>query len=354
MKVSVLDLVPLREGQSYKEALEAMIRLAKKVESLGYHRYWIAEHHNTPSIASSATQLIIQHALANTKTIKVGSGGIMLPNHSPFIIAEQFGTLDVLYPNRVDLGLGRAPGTDMYTARAIRRNDDPDPHFPEDLEELQGYFEGINPVQAYPAPGRNVPIYILGSSTDSAYLAARLGLPYSFAAHFAPTLMEEAISIYRSKFRPSEYLDSPYVILGANAIVANSNVEAKKLSTTQIQSFLNIVTGQSKGLLPPVENEEEIWDNYIKTHKVPHFGPIAFQNKDIINQERRVVREMTRISFIGDKDTVKKQIEELRSRVEFDELIVNSYIYDEEAQHKSYELLAEVVKEINTGRKDEV
>ncbi|WP_370520047.1 LLM class flavin-dependent oxidoreductase [Gemella sp. GH3] len=270
MKFSVLNLVPLRQEQTYKEVMDGMIRLAKHVESLSYERYWIAEHHNMKYIASSATQLLIQHTLSQTNNIRVGSGGIMLPNHSPYIIAEQFGTLETLYPNRVDLGLGRAPGTDMYTARAIRRTDNLNPNFADDIDLLQEYFEGDGEVKAYPAAKLEVPLYILGSSTDSAYLAASLGLPYSFASHFAPSMMEEAISIYRSNFKPSKVLTKPYVILCANAILADSDEEAQKLATTQLQSFIGIVTGNSKGLLPPLENDESVWENFVSSYKGYH------------------------------------------------------------------------------------
>lgn len=345
MKLSVLNLVPLRQGDSYKDAMDAMIRLAKKVEDFGYERYWIAEHHNMRSIASSATQLLIQHTLANTEKIRVGSGGVMLPNHSPYLVAEQYGTLETLYPNRVDLGLGRAPGTDIPTARALRRTEDLKPDFERDLAELRGYFKGSNYVQAYPAHGLYMPFYILGSSTDSAYLAAKLGLPYSFAAHFAPAMMENAVAIYRRYFTPSAVLDKPYVILGANAILADTDEEAKKLSTTMLQSFLNIITSEQKGLMPPLQSEEAVWREFIATNKVPHFGPIAFEHDSIISHEKEVVENMTKVSFIGSKETVAKQIKDLQNRVHFDELMINSYIYDEEAQHHSYELLAEVVKE---------
>ena len=345
MKVSVLNLVPLRHGESFKDAMDAMVRLAKRVEDLGYTRYWIAEHHNMRSIASSATQLLIQHTLANTKKIRVGSGGVMLPNHSPYLIAEQYGTLETLYPNRVDLGLGRAPGTDVPTAMALRRTKDLKTDFERDLAELSGYFKGSNYVQAYPAHGLYLPFYILGSSTDSAYLAAKLGLPYSFAAHFAPAMMENAIAIYNRYFQPSAILDKPYVILGVNAILADTDEEAKRLSTTMIQSFLNIVTSNQKGLMPPLQSEEAVWREFIATNKVPHFGPITFEIDDLISHEKEIVEKMTKVSFIGSKETVVKQIKDLQKRVKFEELIVNSYIYDEEAQYHSYKLLAEVIEE---------
>ena len=345
MKVSVLNLVPLRHGESFKDAMDAMVRLAKRVEDLGYTRYWIAEHHNMRSIASSATQLLIQHTLANTKKIRVGSGGVMLPNHSPYLIAEQYGTLETLYPNRVDLGLGRAPGTDVPTAMALRRTKDLKTDFERDLAELSGYFKGSNYVQAYPAHGLYLPFYILGSSTDSAYLAAKLGLPYSFAAHFAPTMMENAIAIYNRYFQPSAILDKPYVILGVNAILADTDEEAKRLSTTMIQSFLNIVTSNQKGLMPPLQSEEAVWREFIATNKVPHFGPIAFEIDNLISHEKEIVEKMTKVSFIGSKESVAKQIKDLQKRVKFEELIVNSYIYDEKAQYHSYKLLAEVIEE---------
>lgn len=346
MKLSVLNLAPLRSGENFKDAIDAMVRLAQKTEQLGYERYWVAEHHNTKSVASSATQLLIQHTLANTKNIRVGSGGVMLPNHSPYLVAEQYGTLETLYPGRVDLGLGRAPGTDYNTARAIRRDTNRELDFKKEILELSGYFKDTRPVHAYPAAGLDVPFYILGSSTDSAYLAAELGLPYSFASHFAPAMMENAVAIYRHYFKPSDVLKEPYVILGANAVVADTDEEAKILSTTQIQSFLNIITSNPQGMVPPVQSEEAVWKNYIATTKVPHFGPIAFEHDEIVEHEKSVVKQMTKISFIGSKETVKKQISDLKRRVGFDELMINSYIYDEEAQHHSYELLKEAVDEL--------
>lgn len=299
------------------------------------------------SVASSATQLLIKHTLENTEQIRVGSGGVMLPNHSPYIVAEQYGTLETLYPNRVDLGLGRAPGTDYNTARAIRRVANRELDFKKEVIELSEYFKDSRPVHAYPAAGLEVPLYILGSSTDSAYLAAELGLPYSFASHFAPAMMENAVAIYRHYFKPSDVLKEPYVILGANAIVADTDEEAQELSTTQLQSFLNIVTNNPQGLVPPVKSADIVWKNYVAATKVPHFGPIAFEHDEIIDHEKTIVEGMTKISFIGSKETVKKQIENLQRKVEFDELMINSYIYDENAQHYSYELLAEVVKELN-------
>lgn len=347
MKVSVLNLATLRKDETYKDAIDKMVRLAKKIESLGYERLWIAEHHNMKYIASSATQLLIQQALINTEKIRVGAGGVMLPNHSPYIVAEQYGTLETLFPGRVDLGLGRAPGTDVDTAMAIRRNTrGREFYFGDEIEEIQGYFKGTNRVHAYPAEGLDVPIYILGSTTDSAYLAAKLGLPYSFASHFAPGQMEKAVEIYRSNFKPSEYLEKPYVILGVNVILADTNEEAKKLSTTQLRMFTNIITGKSEGLFPPVENEDEVWKSVIEAKGVPHFGPVKFEADSLIKHEKAVVDHMSSIKFVGDMETAKEQIRELQKRVEFEEIMSVSYIYDEEAHLHSCELLAKVVSEI--------
>ncbi|MFK8242264.1 MULTISPECIES: LLM class flavin-dependent oxidoreductase [unclassified Facklamia] len=344
MQISILNLAPLRQGESFRDAMNSLVRLAQVAEKLGYERYWIAEHHNTSTVASSATQLLIQHTLANTQTIRVGSGGVMLPNHSPYLVAEQYGTIETLYPNRLDLGLGRAPGTDLETARAIRRTNNLHTNFPDEIAELQGYFDDTNPVHAYPAAGLSIPFYILGSSLESARLAARLGLPYSFAAHFAPAMMEEAVALYRKLFKPSDKLSEPYVILGANAVVADTDEEAERLATTQTQSFLGLITGESKGLQPPLENNDAVWRDYVKVNVVPHFGPMAFKRDDLINRERSVIENMTKISFVGSPESVSRQIDALKERVHFDELMINSYIYDEKAQHYSYQLLAEIVK----------
>lgn len=342
MKLSILNLVPVREGQNYQLAMQAMIKLAQHAEQLGVERYWIAEHHNMKHLASSATSLLIQHTLANTKTLKVGSGGVMLPNHSPYIVAEQYGTLATLYPNRVELGLGRAPGTDMRTARALRRTMD-NHDFPTDIAELRGYFANTNPVSAYPAAGLDVPFYILGSSTESAYLAAELGLPYAFASHFAPRMLEEAVAIYRRYFKPSEHLAKPYVIIGVNAIVADSDEEAESLATSQTQFFLNVVTDTQQSLQPPVANDDEVWKNHKKAQFPPHFGPVDFDEMPLYNQERAVVEQMTACSVIGSPESVAEQLKSLREQVEFDEIMAVTYIFDEEKQAKSYRLLKEIV-----------
>ena len=349
MKYSILNLVPIKNDNGYQKAYQEMIDLAKKAEDWGYERYWIAEHHNAKIFASSATQLLIEKTLANTNKIQVGSGGVMLPNHTPYIVAEQYGMLERMYPGRVNLGLGRAPGTDMKTAKAIRKNNfNAQNNFEEDIEELQGYFDDTLDVHAYPAAGADVPIYILGSSTNSAHLAAKLGLPYAFASHFAPAQLIEATKIYQREFKPSDFLSKPYTIVGINAYLADTSEEAKYLSTTQTQQMLNIVTGQDKKLLPkPVKSEKQIWHEYIKARYVPHFGPVAFKNEDIVGREKSIVKEMGALTVIGDKETAKKQIKTLQSKVNFDELMVNSYIYDEEKWLKSYRLFSEVMKEMN-------
>lgn len=323
--LSVLNLAPFRHGETFTDAVDNLVDLAQLAERLGYTRYWIAEHHNMPYLASSATSLLIQRVLDKTTSIRVGSGGVMLPNHSPFIVAEQYGTLASLYPNRVDLGLGRAPGTDPATARAIRRHrDDFAMSFPSDIKELQFYFGNDNSdkVHAYPAKGLNVPLYILGSSTESAYLAAELGLPYAFASHFAPQFLNMAVEIYRTHFKPSDVLDKPKVIVGLNAIVADTDDEAHLLASTSTQFFLNVVSGEQSGMKPPVENIE----NLVPSHIL------------------HMAKSMMACSVIGDKDTVKAQIADLQSQVQADELMAVSYIYDKDKQAKSYEMLADVVK----------
>lgn len=299
-------------------------------------------------VASSATALLVQKALDNTKKIRVGSGGVMLPNHSPYIVAENYGTLETLYPNRVDLGLGRAPGTDLKTALSIRRNNSGREFlFEDEVKEIISYFEGTNNVHAYPAEGLNVPIYLLGSSTKSAYLAAKLGLPYSFASHFAPSQLEEAVKLYRNNFKASRYLSKPYVIIGVNVIMAENNNEANRLATSQLKAFTNIVSGVSKGIEPPFENEEEVWEELQKVKSTPHFGPVKFQLESLINNEKQVVDSMFKAKLVGDVEKVVLDIKELKKKVDFDELMTISYIYDEKAHHKSIELLKLAVDIIN-------
>lgn len=341
MKLSILNLVPVREGKNYADAMQSMVTLAQLAEELGLERYWIAEHHNMKNLSSSATQLLIQHTLAHTKKIAVGSGGVMLPNHSPYIVAEQYGTLATLYPNRVQLGLGRAPGTDMRTAHALRRG----AHhleFPDEIAELRGYFQNTNPVSAYPAAGMELPFYILGSSTESAYLAAELGLPYAFAAHFAPRMMEEAVEIYRKSFRPSPYSAQPYVIMGVNAIVADSDEEAKSLVTTQTQFFINVVTNAQQNLQPPLADDEEVWRRFSSSENELHFGPVDLHEIPIYRQEKAVVAQMTACTLVGSPASVENQLKRLAERIEIDEIMAVTYIFDEEKQAKSYRLLKEI------------
>jgi luciferase family oxidoreductase group 1 len=324
--VSVLNLAPIREGQESKDAIDVMVDLAQAAEDMGYTRYWIAEHHNTSTLVSSATSILIKHTLENTEKIRVGSGGVMLPNHSPLVVAEQFGTMATIYPGRVDLGLGRAPGTDMMTASALRRTSTQENvyTFPDDVQQLLTYFgpkEEQGYVKAHPGVDTNIPIYILGSSTDSAYLAAKLGLPYAFASHFAPKHMEDALSIYRSRFQPSKYLDKPYAIICLNVIAAETDEEAKRESTTMQQFFLNVVRGTQQPMSPPVDDMDEIWS-------LP---------------EKQMAESMTSVSLMGSKDTVKQQLTSFQEKYNVDEIMAVSYIYDIDKQKRSYEIFKEIV-----------
>ncbi|UOO81137.1 LLM class flavin-dependent oxidoreductase [Uruburuella testudinis] len=326
--VSVLNLVPVRAGGSTEQALADMVALAQHTEALGYRRYWIAEHHNTTSLASSATSILISHTLQHTQTITVGSGGVMLPNHSPLIVAEQYGTLATLYPGRVDLGLGRAPGTDRLTAQALRRAErETSLDFPEDVATLQRYLgsaEGQGYVKAFPGIGTHIPLYILGSSTESAYLAAEKGLPYVFAAHFAPRMLEQALSIYRSHFRPSESLAQPYAIVALNVIAAADDEEAQYQATTQQQFFLNVVRNSRLPLSPPLESMDGRWNE----------------------MERHTVESMTACSLIGGPATLAAQFGELHTRLRADEYMAVSYIYDQALQFESYRLFKQAVEAV--------
>lgn len=331
IKASVLDLGPIRKGKSIRDAIEDMVTLVRAVEQLGYTRYWVAEHHNSSSIISSATTILMKHLLENTKSIRVGSGGIMLPNHSPLVVAEQIGTLAQIYPGRIDLGLGRAPGTDQLTSHALKRSSGESSvySFPQDIQQLLKYFgpkDEQSYVKANVAIGTNVPIYILGSSIHSAKLAAHLGLPYAFAAHFAPTYMEEAISIYRNEFKPSRYLDAPYMIVCLNIIATETDEEAKyQFSTTQ-QMFLNLVRGQQSPLLPPIENLES----------------------QMSSQEKMAVSTMINMSMLGDRNIIRQHLIDFQDKYSVDEIMAVSYIYDQKAQIKSYEIFKEVIEEFNS------
>ena len=322
--LSVLDLAPITEGSSAGEALRNSARLAQKAEQLGYKRYWMAEHHSMPGIASAATAVALAYVGSQTSTIRIGSGGIMLPNHAPLIIAEQFGTLEALFPGRIDLGLGRAPGTDQAAAYAMRRNLSSDANqFPNDVVELMGYFRGENTrVRAVPGEGAKIPLYILGSSLFGAQLAAMLGLPYAFASHFAPQMMMEAISRYRERFEPSQQLDKPYVMLGFNCFAADTDEEAALLATSVQQAFVALRTGQPTQLPPPRAG-------YADT---------------LTLESRAILKSVLTCSAIGSPATVRRQVEEFVDRTRADELIVTSQIYDHEARLRSYELLMEAVR----------
>lgn len=320
--LSVLDLAIVREGGNAAKAIEETVEVARKVESLGYRRFWMAEHHNMEHIASSATAVLIGHVAGKTKgDIRVGSGGIMLPNHSPLAVAEQFGTLAALYPGRIDLGLGRAPGTDQLTALALRRNNASMMYdFKAEIGQLQQYFSTSNSdakVRAFPGEGADVPLWVLGSSTDSAYLAAELGLPYAFAAHFAPAQFRVAIDIYRKHFKPSEVLDKPYVLACVNVIGADTDEEASFLSTSFIRMFLGIITNTRSPLQPPGALPENL--------QLPEI--------------RQALHSMTAYTFIGNEETLKEQLTRFISETDIDELMVTSNIYDLQARLHSLEIL---------------
>ncbi|MFK4819356.1 LLM class flavin-dependent oxidoreductase [Ochrobactrum quorumnocens] len=320
--LSVLDLSPVPEGSDAGQSLRNTLELAQQAEKLGFTRYWLAEHHNMPGIASAATSVVIGHVAAGTSTIRVGAGGIMLPNHSPLVIAEQFGTLASLFPGRIDLGLGRAPGTDQLTAHALRRNLESSANdFPRDVVELLNYFKPVDPaqrVQAVPGAGLNVPVWILGSSLFGAQLAAMLGLPYGFASHFAPADMERAVDLYRERFEPSEYLQKPYVMLGLNVIAADTDEEAHHLFTSQLQAFVNLRSGRP-GKLP---------------------APVAGYQEQLDPSAQALVRQMLSCRVVGGPETVDKGIREFAERTGADELMVTGMIYDHQKRLRSYEIVS--------------
>ena len=324
-KYSVLDLCPVVEGSTPGDAFRNSRDLAQHVERLGYERFWLAEHHGMPGVASAATSIVISHVAAGTSRIRVGAGGIMLPNHAPLVIAEQFGTLASLYPGRVELGLGRAPGTDQMTARALRRNLDSDPNeFPRDVMELVNYFRDPEPnqyVRAIPGEGTHVPVWILGSSLFGASLAAALGLPFAFASHFAPAQMMQAIEIYRSKFKPSEFLDKSYLMLGYNVFAAPTDAEARLLASSMQQAFIAIRTGRSVRLQPPIENYQET------------LGP----------SELYLLEQTLDRSAIGSPETVRRTLEDFVGKTGADEVMIASQIYDHALRKRSYAITADVV-----------
>jgi luciferase family oxidoreductase group 1 len=325
---SILELASVAKGTSVEQTFKNCLDLAREAEKLGFHRFWLAEHHNMVSIASSATAVLIGHIAGGTSKIKVGSGGIMLPNHSPLIVAEQFGTLGSIYPNRIDLGLGRAPGTDQNTARAIRSDRMHAVHsFPDDIEQIQQYFSLDNrrsEVRATVAEGVEVPIYILGSSTDSAHLAAKKGLPYAFASHFAPAQLFEALSIYYNKFQPSEFLEKPYTIACINVIAAESDQEAEILSTSMIRMMLGVLTNKMDYMQEPTEMTDELKE--LKDH------PALFQ--------------FLKYAFVGSKETVKNKIEGFLRETGVNELMVASHIYAHTDRVNSYKIVSEVMNEL--------
>lgn len=327
---SVLDLCPISEGGTAADAFRHALDLARAAEKWGYHRYWVAEHHNIPGVACAATSVVMAHLAGGTARIRIGSGGIMLPNHAPLVIAEQFGTLESLFPGRIDLGLGRAPGGDPLTARALRRNlGSTGDTFPRDVEELLSYFgpaQGAAP-RAIPGTGLSVPIYLLGSSTFSAELAALMGRPFAFASHFAPDVLEMALQIYRDRFQPSAALSAPHVILGVNVIAADTNVEAQRLFTTLQQIFLNLIRGHPKEMPPPVSTMSGLWNP----------------------MEEAQVNRMTRISAVGEPTAIRQQLSSLLEQTGADEIISTAHIFDHQARLRSFELGAEVFQQLKTS-----
>ena len=329
---SILDLAPIVAGATAADALRNSLDLAQHAEKWGFHRFWLAEHHSIPGVASAATSVIIGYIAGGTSRIRVGSGGIMLPNHAPLVIAEQFGTLASLYPGRIDLGLGRAPGGDPRTARALRRGQGNSPDlFPEDVAELQAYLQPggqHRAVRAIPGEGTQVPLYLLGSSDFSAQLAADMGLPFAFASHFAPNYLHHALDLYRTSFRPSRTLAKPYVMVGVNVFAADTDAQARHLFTTLQQAFLNLIRGVPGEMPPPVETLEGLWSPVEKTQ----------------------VDRMTQVSVVGSPERIRADLEEIISETGADEIIATAQIYDHSARLRSFEIAAEVFRAINAAR----
>lgn len=323
VELAVLDLAPVSEGKTPADAFKNARDLARHVESWGYKRYWVAEHHNMVGIASAATSVVIGYIAGSTSKIRVGAGGIMLPNHSPMIIAEQFGTLESLYPGRIDLGLGRAPGTDQQTWRALRRDAQASEHFPQDVIELQALLGPVQPgqtIQAVPGAGLNVPLWILGSSLFGAQLAAMLGLPYAFASHFAPDALFQALDVYRTRFEPSAQSAKPYAMAGVNVIVAETDAEARHLFSSIQQRFTDMFRRDRGYLKPPIDDIESYWSP----------------------TEKAQASRMLSCSFVGSPKTVESALKQFIDKTSIDELMVSSAIYDHAARLRSYELLAEL------------
>lgn len=323
-RFSILELVPVRDDKTIQFALNHALELAQAAEQLGYSRMWLAEHHNMDGIASSATAVLLGYLLANTKSLTLGSGGIMLPNHAPLVVAEQFGTLATLYPDRVELGLGRAPGTDQMTMRALRRGrQETEDQFPQDILEILQYFKDPEPNQrivATPGQSTHVPVWLLGSSLFSAQLAAKLGLPYSFASHFAPRMLDQAIQLYRENFEPSEYLDRPYVSMGVPTCVADSDEEAEYLATSAYQRVLSLIRGQTLKLKAPIDSMDGLWSP----------------------AEKMSVDNFFAMAQVGSKATVKAGLESLLARYDVDEFIFTCDIYDTDKRLHNFELLMQL------------
>jgi luciferase family oxidoreductase group 1 len=321
--LSILDLVPVVQGSTPRQALHASLDLARHAERLGFTRYWVAEHHNMAGIASAATSVVIGYLAGGTSKIRMGAGGIMLPNHSPLQIAEQFGTLESLYPGRIDLGLGRAPGTDQLTLRAMRRDPRASDDFPDDVQELRAFLAPVREkqlIQAVPGGGLRVPLWILGSSLFGAQLAAQLGLPYSFASHFAPAAMQDALLLYRESFRPSEQLDKPYAMLGVNVIAAETDDEARRLFTTLQQAFTDLHRGTRGLMKPPIDDIDAYWTP----------------------AEKFAASSMLAHSIVGSRETVRAGVERFAAHTQADELMVVTSVFDHQARKRSYEILAEL------------
>ena len=329
---SVLDLSPVVEGGTAAESFRNTLDLARHAEAWGYRRYWLAEHHNIPAVASAATAVVIGYVAGGTSRIRVGAGGVMLPNHAPLVVAEQFGTLESLYPGRIDLGLGRAPGGDPAAARALRRGlGSGGDTFPDDVRELQSYFRPAGPgraVRAVPGEGLDVPLYLLGSSDFSANLAAELGLPFAFASHFAPAFLHAALALYRARFEPSPSLDRPYAMVGVNVFAAETDDEARRLFTTLQQQFLGLLRGTPGKVRPPVDGMDGRWSP----------------------AERAQVERMTRCSVVGSPGAVRAGLEKLLAETAADEVIVTASVYDHRARLRSFEIAADAIGRINEAR----
>ncbi len=331
--LSILDLAPIPQGSTAGDALRNARSLAQHAERAGYNRYWLAEHHNMVGVASAATAVVIAHVAAGTTTIRVGAGGIMLPNHSPLVVAEQFGTLDALHPGRIDLGLGRAPGADGRTWRALRRDPSASDHFPDDVLELQALLGPEQPgqrVRAVPGMGSEVPLWILGSSTYGAQLAAMLGLPYAFASHFAPDALEAALHLYRAGFKPSRQLARPHAMVGVNVVVADTDMEARRLFTSAQQSFTHLIRGTRGKLLPPVDDMDQVWSPAERAH----------------------VEAMMTCSFVGSPETVRRGLQAFIAETGADELMVAANVWDHQARLRSYELLASIQPALGAAVRD--